>query len=252
MTTFFWDVTNVSIIVTQANLLKSCLVKMCSFPFINFSLTSSNINFQVSFPHFLKTMLLLPSFYAGDCFVKDPTKLTNQRMVMVQAKVSDTLFHSVVMVQIQMVRYSQDTIFKFFPPTITATVTENEETTAPITLVNPIGYQIGEQIRFRMLNPLPRFTIGETSGLIEVVSNETFDREVTPFFEIHIEAWKMDDLKMVARAVLNVTVADKNDNAPTFLRKKFYKAIDIDYGVGTDLVSVFALDKDAGMNAKIR
>lgn len=171
---------------------------------------------------------------------------------MVQAKVSDPLFHSVVMVQIQMVRYSEDTIFKFFPPIITAGVTENEETIAPIALVNPIGYRIGEQIRFRILNPTPEFKIGETSGLIEVASNKTFDREVTPFFEINIEAWKVNDLEMVARVVLNITVADKNDNAPTFLRKKFYKAIDIDNNVGTDLVAVVALDKDAGMNAKIR
>ena len=171
---------------------------------------------------------------------------------MVQAKVSDSLFHSVVMVQIQMVRYSEDAIFKFFPPIITATVTENEKTDSPIALVNPVGYQIGEQIRFRMLNPLPDFKIGETSGLIEVDSNKTFDREVTPFFKIHIEAWKLDKSEMVARVLLNVTIADKNDNKPIFTRKKFYKAIDIDNNVGTDLVTVEAIDKDAGRNAKIR
>ena len=191
-------------------------------------------------------------FSSGDCYVKDPSKLTNQRMVMVQAKVSDPLFHSVVMVQIQMVRYSEDAIFKFFSPIITSHVTENVKTIKPIALVNPIGYRIGEQIRFRILNPAPEFKIGETSGLVEMASNKTFDREVTPFVEINIEAWKVNNLEMVARVVLNVTVADKNDNVPTFSRKKFYKAIDIDYNVGTDLVAVLALDKDAGMNANIR
>ena len=192
-------------------------------------------------------------FSLGDVYVKDPSKLTNQRMLMVQAKVSDSLFHSIVSFQIQIIRYKEDSNFKFIPPVISSQVVENQDNTdKPIGLVNPIGYLIGEQIHFRILNPVPVFKIGTVSGLIEVNPNSTFDREEIPNYEIHVEAWKVSNPQMVARALVNVTVADQNDNKPEFVQKKFYKAIDIDDGVGTDLLMVTAVDRDAGENARIR
>ncbi|XP_066917747.1 protocadherin Fat 1-like [Clytia hemisphaerica] len=190
---------------------------------------------------------------SGDVFVKDPNKLTNQRMLMVQAKVSDSLFHSIVSFQIQIIRYKEDSNFKFIPSVISAQVVENQENTdKPIGLVNPIGYLIGEQIHFRILNPVPVFKMGTVSGLIEVNPNSTFDREEIANYEIHVEAWKVNNPQMVARALVNVTVADQNDNKPEFVQKKFYKAIDIDDAVGTDLLMVTAVDRDAGENAQIR
>jgi len=184
--------------------------------------------------------------------VKDPEGFINQRMLMVKAQVSDSLFHSAVMVQIQIVKYTEDENFRFVPTVRHAAVVEIVKNTKPIGVVNPIGYDIGEQIRFRILNPIPEFTIGEVSGLIEVASGVVFDREVTPFIEMHIEAWKVSNPVVVARLVMNVTVVDKNDNKPLFTQSKFYKAIDIDNAVGTELMTVTATDADAGQNARIR
>lgn len=171
---------------------------------------------------------------------------------MAQVSVSDSDFSSILVVQIKLTKYVEHDTFRFVPKTSRASVTENENVTKDIAVVNPIGYLTGEQLRFRMLNPQPEFEIGELSGIVKVSPGVVFDREKKPFYALHIEAWKLSNREMVARTVVNITVQDINDNPPKFEQKKFYKAIDIDNDVGTPLLSVTAIDADVGDNAKIR
>ena len=192
------------------------------------------------------------SINIGEIFVKDPSGLTNQRMMRVQARVSDSQFHSVVMVQIQITKYTEDETFKFVPSVIAKSVMEIVENKEPVGIVNPIGYETGDQINFRILNPIPEFQIGKVSGILRVTPNIIFDREEVSFYAVHVEAWKVANPSMVARMLVNFTVADMNDNPPVFTQRRFYKAIDIDNDVGAELMFVSAVDADAGDNARIR
>lgn len=173
-------------------------------------------------------------------------------MMMVQATVSDSEFSSSVMVQIKLSKYKEDATFRFASQTFVSSVVENKTVEEAVLVVNPIGYQVGEQLRFRILNPTPEFEIGKLSGIITVPQGVIFDREKQAFHILHIEAWRMRSPQNVARAMVNVSIEDINDNPPVFQNKKFYKAINIDSNVGTPLLEVKATDVDYGKNAIIK
>lgn len=171
---------------------------------------------------------------------------------MVQAIVSDSGFDSAVMVQIQLTKYKDDSTFRFVSQTFVSSVTENKTVDRAVVVVNPIGYEIGQRLRFRILNPTREFEIGEISGIITVPKGVIFDREKQAFYTLHVEAYRMSSPQVVARTMVNVTIEDINDNPPVFEQKRFYKAIDIDNNIGALLLSVTATDADVGENAKIR
>ena len=174
-------------------------------------------------------------------------------MIAVNVFVSDGVYRARKVFQIVLTQYKPDATFKFVYETYNSTLMEDVKSAKTVRVVNPIGYIIGQQLHFRLLNPTPIFEIGEISGVLRTKTNASFDSETTPFYIVHIEASTVyKNKKVVARTTVNVTIGDVNDNAPVFSAKKYYRAVDIDMSGSTDLLQVFATDADSGENAKIR
>ena len=75
-------------------------------------------------------------------------------------------------------RFSQDRYF--------AAVEENNRGVDKVVLVQALGSQLNEHLRFRILNPSDMFTIGETSGVI-MTTGTAFDREQRSEYQLVAE-----------------------------------------------------------------
>ncbi|CAL1292837.1 unnamed protein product [Larinioides sclopetarius] len=113
-----------------------------------------------------------------------------------------------------------------------------------------------------------RFRVEKTTGLIK--SNSTFDREEKEVFEIVVKATSNPDFIVYEReeeqgfsaasrsyreedlslALVRITIADVNDNAPMFLNDPYLAGIRTSTQVGDLVAAVSATDPDVGDNGK--
>ncbi|KAF8763163.1 Cadherin-87A like protein [Argiope bruennichi] len=113
-----------------------------------------------------------------------------------------------------------------------------------------------------------RFRVEKTTGLIK--SNSTFDREEKEVFEIVVKATSNPDYIVYEReeeqgfsaasrsyreedlslALVRITIADVNDNAPMFLNDPYLAGIRTSTQVGDLVAAVSATDPDVGDNGK--
>lgn len=92
-----------------------------------------------------------------------------------------------------------------------------------------------------------KFTVDALTGELRIIAN--LDREVEEFYSIKVIAEDRGSLS--SEAIVNITIEDKNDNAPSFTRRIYSTEVLENFAVGAVLLSVTATDVDKGSNARI-
>ncbi|KAB0393125.1 hypothetical protein E2I00_010871, partial [Balaenoptera physalus] len=87
------------------------------------------------------------------------------------------------------------------------------------------------------------FTINNGTGWISVAAE--LDREEVDFYSFGVEARDHGTPALTASASVSVTILDVNDNNPTFTQPEYTVRLNEDAAVGTSVVTVSAVDRDA-------
>ncbi|XP_075631852.1 cadherin EGF LAG seven-pass G-type receptor 2 isoform X3 [Balearica regulorum gibbericeps] len=87
------------------------------------------------------------------------------------------------------------------------------------------------------------FAINNSTGWIVVASE--LDREVVDFYSFGVEAQDQGNPPMASSASISVTVLDVNDNSPEFTQREYGARLNEDAAVGTSVLTVSAVDRDA-------
>ena len=97
------------------------------------------------------------------------------------------------------------------------------------------------------------FSIDPSTGAITTTS--TLDREQTGSYTINITATDNGTPNRLTLAIVTINVTDINDNAPMFLQEPYQESIpedaSTDGGGSIDLLRMFAIDADVGINAMV-
>ncbi|KAI1230842.1 Cadherin EGF LAG seven-pass G-type receptor 2, partial [Lamprotornis superbus] len=87
------------------------------------------------------------------------------------------------------------------------------------------------------------FAINNSTGWIVVASE--LDREVVDFYSFGVEAQDQGTPPMASTASVSVTILDVNDNSPEFTQREYGARLNEDAAVGTSVLTVSAVDRDA-------
>ncbi|XP_048219002.1 cadherin EGF LAG seven-pass G-type receptor 2 isoform X2 [Perognathus longimembris pacificus] len=87
------------------------------------------------------------------------------------------------------------------------------------------------------------FAINNGTGWISVAAE--LDREEVDFYSFGVEARDHGAPALTASASVSVTVLDVNDNSPAFTRPEYAVRLNEDAAVGTSVLTVSAVDRDA-------
>lgn len=93
------------------------------------------------------------------------------------------------------------------------------------------------------------FTVHRTSGVVSVA--RPLDYERARSYALTLQALDGGAPPLSDHALLNVTVVDCNDNAPVFTQPAYSAAVREDAAPGTPVLTVAALDADAGDNGRL-
>ena len=187
----------------------------------------------------------------GKIYVHNPSFVESQSPLSLKAYVNDGRYDSFCQVKIHLLPYRTSDAFKFIWDIYNASIYENMEGPIFIKLLNPVGYKLGEQLSFKLLNLQHLFDIDGSSGVVTTKRNVALNREEFPYFTVQIESNIIGKPTVKARACINLTVIDENDNSPVFTQAKYYRAVDIDSKASRELLRVKATDADSGDNANI-
>ncbi|KAJ8374025.1 hypothetical protein SKAU_G00046050 [Synaphobranchus kaupii] len=101
------------------------------------------------------------------------------------------------------------------------------------------------RLAYRLVHTTPGFpfTINNSSGWIAVAAG--LDREMTELYTFGVEARDHGVPTMTSSASVSITVLDVNDNVPTFTQKVYQLKVNEDVAVGSSVLAVTAIDRDA-------
>uniref|UniRef100_A0A8C3RDC2 Cadherin EGF LAG seven-pass G-type receptor 2 n=1 Tax=Cyanoderma ruficeps TaxID=181631 RepID=A0A8C3RDC2_9PASS len=87
------------------------------------------------------------------------------------------------------------------------------------------------------------FAINNSTGWIVVASE--LDREVLDFYSFGVKAEDQGTPPKASMASVSVTILDVNDNSPEFTQREYSARLNEDAAVGTSVLTVSAVDRDA-------
>ncbi|KAG7234873.1 hypothetical protein INR49_003683 [Caranx melampygus] len=129
-------------------------------------------------------------------------------------------------------------------------ITENLKTGKTLLALKTTGCYLNEPLLYSVLNPMGRFAISQTSGVLET-TGFPFDREEQDVFDLVVKVQDLRTPPRTATAQVKVFIDDVNDNAPQFLNLPFSMMISEDSEPGDVLYQVTAIDRDLGENGVI-
>ncbi|XP_053882803.1 cadherin EGF LAG seven-pass G-type receptor 2 isoform X1 [Malaclemys terrapin pileata] len=128
-----------------------------------------------------------------------------------------------------------------------STVLENVPLGYSVLHIQAIDADSGDNARlqYALLEAGPRFpfAISNSTGWIVVASE--LDRETVDFYSFGVEARDHGSPPMASSASVSITVLDVNDNNPEFTAKEYSVRLNEDAAVGTSVLTVSAIDRDA-------
>ncbi|KAM9801014.1 protocadherin Fat 3a [Neosynchiropus ocellatus] len=164
-------------------------------------------------------------------------------------EVTDGKFSSTVVVTV-LVREALDSGLGFTDSLYTASIPENVSNVSRVAVVNAVGSQLNEPLKYTLLNSRSHFKILPNSGVIQT-TQLPFDREDQELYELVVEARREHDQLHVARVMVRVHIEDVNDNAPVFVGLPYYAAVQVEAQPDSSIVQVMAVDRDKGMNGQV-
>lgn len=187
---------------------------------------------------------------SGSIWTKNANLITGN-FYSLNVAASDKIFTSTCQVIINLSPIKTEK-FRFRESVFFAEVTENKNKSELLMILNAVGYEIGERITFSIVNPMDSFFIDQSTGAIYTREGASFDREVQSHYLIIVQGRTTRDPSQVIQGVVNVTVADANDNKPVFIGEPYYQSVHIDTPANSSVLQLKAEDADEGLNAQIR
>ncbi|KAK0142931.1 Protocadherin Fat 2 [Merluccius polli] len=164
-------------------------------------------------------------------------------------KASDGLYKDSAIVTVHLSNLTASGL-GFREESYSASIVENLSLAKTLVALRPTGCHLNEPLLFSVLNPMGRFSISQTSGILET-TGVPFDREEQDMYEVVVE---VRDLRVPPRRTttqVKIYVDDVNDNAPQFLNLPFSMMVSEDSEPGDVLYQVMASDRDLGENGSI-
>uniref|UniRef100_A0A4W4GWN5 FAT atypical cadherin 1a n=1 Tax=Electrophorus electricus TaxID=8005 RepID=A0A4W4GWN5_ELEEL len=108
------------------------------------------------------------------------------------------------------------------------------------------------KVRYCFLTKTDTFIINEETGIVTVQS--PLDREATPSFALKVAAYDKatEEPQLISSVILNIMLADVNDNVPTFSPLSYHVRVREDIPVGTLILWLEAHDPDLGQSGQVR
>ncbi|KAM9741190.1 LOW QUALITY PROTEIN: protocadherin Fat 2 [Menidia menidia] len=131
-----------------------------------------------------------------------------------------------------------------------ASVTENMKMVKTLAALKVSGCHLNEPLQFSVMNPMGKFAVSRTSGVLET-TGVPFDREEQDIYDVVIKVQDMRTPPRTATAQVKVFIDDVNDNSPQFLNLPFSMMISEDSEPGDVLYQATAIDRDIGENGSI-
>lgn len=164
-------------------------------------------------------------------------------------KASDGLYKDSATVKVNVTNLTA-TDLGFEQTVYSASVPENLETVKTLAALKVTGCFLNEPLMYSVLNPTGRFSISQTSGILET-TGVPFDREEQDVYDVVVKVQDMRTPPRTATAQVKVFIDDVNDNAPQFLNLPFSMMISEDSEPGDVLYQATAIDRDLGENGSI-
>ncbi|XP_060102606.1 protocadherin-23 [Heteronotia binoei] len=94
------------------------------------------------------------------------------------------------------------------------------------------------------------FALNETSGALSTTC--ALDRETVSNFTLIIECFDLGNPQKSSMTHVQLTVLDENDNSPLFSRNHYQTSVREDFGEGSAVLELQAVDGDEGPNGEVR
>ncbi|XP_044219548.1 protocadherin Fat 2 isoform X3 [Thunnus albacares] len=164
-------------------------------------------------------------------------------------KASDGLYKDSAIVKVNVTNLTASDL-GFEQRVYSASVTENLKTVKTLAALKATGCYLNEPLLYSVLNPVGRFVISKTSGVLET-TGIPFDREEQDVYDVVVKVQDMRTPPRTAITQVKVFIDDVNDNSPQFLNLPFSMMISEDSEPGDVLYQATAIDKDLGENGSI-
>ncbi|XP_047440816.1 protocadherin Fat 2 [Mugil cephalus] len=164
-------------------------------------------------------------------------------------KASDGLYKDSATVKVNVTNLTA-TDLGFEQSVYSASVTENLKTVKTLAALKVTGCFLNEPLIYSIVNPTGRFSISQTSGILET-TGVPFDREEQDVYDVVIKVQDRRTPPRTATTQVKVFIDDVNDNTPQFLNLPFSMMISEDSEPGDVLYQATAIDKDLGENGSI-
>ena len=89
------------------------------------------------------------------------------------------------------------------------------------------------------------------SSVVKLNITGKLDRETQDVYNVTIVAEDGGDPKLTGTMLVNIVIADSNDNSPVFSQSPYNVTIEETIAVGTEIIKIRATDADIGINSEI-
>ncbi|XP_042182005.1 protocadherin Fat 2 [Oncorhynchus tshawytscha] len=204
---------------------------------VSYSITEGNIH---------NAFLIHPS--TGAISVNNVSEFKSFYQLLVKA--SDGLYKDLATVKVNVTNITAGGHLQFEQGLYAATSVENTMSVNMLVVLRASGSYLNEPLIYSVLNPMGRFSIVPTSGVLET-TGVPFDREEQDVYDIVVEVRDMRSPPRRAITHVNVYIVDVNDNPPRFLNLPHSMMISEDTDLGDVIFQVMASDRDLGENGSI-
>ena len=143
---------------------------------------------------------------------------------------------------------------KFASDLFTKTISEKDSkgSSVKIPIAQDIDCGSNSALQYKILNS-NNFEIGlTTTQELDIVSEKELDRELKEFHILNISACDHGIPSKCSSAIINITVADYNDNKPTFHNLKLKVNVEEKCNAGSKFILALNVsDKDSGANGQV-
>ncbi|XP_057706138.1 protocadherin Fat 2 isoform X2 [Corythoichthys intestinalis] len=162
---------------------------------------------------------------------------------------SDGLHGDSAIVRVNMTNVTESGL-SFQQKTYSVSVSENLNSVKKLAALKSTGCYLNEPLLYSLLNPMGRFAISRTSGVMET-TGVAFDREDTDAYDVVVMLQDTRNPPRTATTLVKIFVDDVNDNPPLFLNLPFSMTVSEDAEPGDVLYQVTAKDRDLGENGSV-
>lgn len=162
---------------------------------------------------------------------------------------SDALFKDTATIQINTTNLTVSDL-KFEQKVYLASIAENKKSVQVLTALKTTGCYLNEPLSYTLLNPMGKFSLSQTSGILET-TGVPFDREERDVYDLVVMVQDRRTMPRTATTQVKIFIDDVNDNSPQFLNLPFAMTIPDSADPGDVLYQVTAVDRDIGENASI-